>query len=48
MESLKIQPTEPVNTYHQTIGPILEAETDVQGCIKNEVLRFDGMSPPVV
>ena len=36
-----MQPTEPVKpTYYQTIGLILEAETGVQGCIKNEVLRF--------
>ena len=38
---MKIEPTEPVKPiYHQTIGRILEAEIDVRGCIKNEVLRF--------
>ena len=51
---MKIEPTEPVKPiYHQTIGRILEAEIDVRGCIKNEVLRFivkqfDGVSPSVV
>ena len=30
-----MQPNEPVKpTSHHTIGPILEAETGVQGCIK--------------
>ena len=37
----KYDPSEPEKpTYHQTIEPILEAETSVYGCIKNEDLRF--------
>ena len=37
-ENTALEPVKP--TYHQTIEPILEAETGVHGCIRHEVLMF--------